>query len=136
MNINSSGNLQIFGDTAYKNGGSTWTNPSDIRLKENIVSYDKSLNELMNINVKTWVYNGLAGSRNGIKGLGVIADEIMLVLPDTVKTHKAKLHEDDLEETEIKTFDADEITWLLVNSVKELKTELDAVKAELAVLKG
>ena len=43
----------------------------------------------------------------------------MLVLPDTVDTYRAKLNVEDEQETDIKRFDATEITWLLVNAVKE-----------------
>ena len=52
-----------------------------------------------------------------------------LTLPETVDTYKAKLNPSDTSETEIKRFDATEITWLLVNAVKELKAEIDALKA-------
>ena len=74
----------------------------------------------------------------------MIADEIMQVLPETVSTYKARLNEDDETESDIKRFDATEITWLLVNTVKEqiaaiqeltakvqtLETELDALKSK------
>ena len=68
----------------------------------------------------------------------------MQVLPETVSTYKARLNEDDETESDIKRFDATEITWLLVNTVKEqiaaiqeltakvqtLETELDALKSK------
>ena len=90
----------------------------------------------MQVQPKTWEFNGKGGTKLGSKGLGVIADEIQSVLPNTVDTYKSKLDITDANEIDIKRFDATEITWLLVNSVKELKTELDAAKAEIAALKG
>jgi hypothetical protein len=136
MRIDSAGELILIGSTAQKATGTTWSNPSDVRLKNNIEDYAKGLPELMQVKVKTWEYNGKGGTTEGMKGLGVIADEIKEVLPDTVNDYKAKLNEGDLEDTSIKKFDATEITWLLVNAVKELKAQLDTVKAELATLKA
>jgi hypothetical protein len=83
----------------------------------------------MQVQPKTWEYNGKGNTIAGIKGLGVIADEIESILPNTVDTYKAKLNKDDENESDIKRFDATEITWLLVNAVKELKAEIDALKA-------
>ena len=115
----SAGNFYIAGATGQKASGTTWSNPSDVRLKDNIQLFTKGLTELLQVSVKTWEYNGKGGTTSGRKGLGVIADEAMLVLPDTVDTYRAKLNAEDEQETNIKRFDATEITWLLVNAVKE-----------------
>lgn len=131
-----SGDMRIYGSNATKASGTTWANPSDIRLKNNIQNYTSGISKLMQVQPKTWEYNGKAGTLTGTKGLGVIADEIEQVLPNAVDTYKAKLNKDDATETDIKRFDATEITWLLVNSVKELKAELDAAKAEIQALKA
>jgi trimeric autotransporter adhesin len=136
MRIDSAGALILTGSTAQKATGTTWSNPSDIRLKNNIQEYTKGLPELMQVNVKTWEYNGKGGTVKGTKGLGVVADEIKEVLPDTVDNYKAKLNADDAEDTDIKKFDATEITWLMLKSIQELKAELDATKAEVQALKG
>jgi hypothetical protein len=143
MRIDSAGALILAGSTAQKATGTTWSNPSDQRLKDNIRDYTKGTNELMQVRVREWEYNGKGGTTEGLKGLGVVADEVMTVLPNTVETYDAKLNADDEENTEIKKFDATEITWLLVKTVQEqqtiindIKTELDNVKTELATLKG
>jgi hypothetical protein len=61
----------------------------------------------------------------------VIADEIENVLPDTVKVMQTKMNPDDAETTDVQYFDASEITWVMVNAIKELKAEVDALKAQL-----
>ena len=134
--VDGSGNFSISGSVGQKASGTTWSNPSDIRLKDNISPYEKGLSDLLLVNPKTWVYNGKGGTVSGTNGLGVIADEIESVLPKTVDTYSAKLNEGDAEDTDIKRFDATEITWLLVNSVKELKAIVDAQAAEIAALKA
>lgn len=136
LTLTDDGTFQITGSTAIKLTGTTWANPSDVRLKDNIQNYTGGITQLMQVTPKTWDYNGKGGTAAGTKGLGVVADEIQTILPNTVKTYNAKLNPTDSETTDIKQFDATEITWLLVNSVKELKAELDAAKAEIAALKA
>jgi hypothetical protein len=136
MTLDASGNLTISGATATKASGTTWANPSDIRLKDNITDYSKGLAELMQVNVKEWTYNGKGGTTDGMKGLGVIADEIMTVLPDTVDNYQTKLNTDDEADTDIKKFDATEITWLMLNSIKEQQAMIDELKAKVAALEA
>jgi hypothetical protein len=143
MQVDTSSNLTIAGTTATKAAGTTWANPSDIRLKDNVTDYSKGLAELMQVNVKEWTYNGKCNTTEGMKGLGVIADEVMEVLPNTVDTYQAKLNADDETDTDIKKFDATEITWLMLNSIKEqqalitsLTARLDEQQAQISVLQG
>jgi hypothetical protein len=136
MSIDSSGGLILAGSTAQKATGTTWSNPSDQRLKDNIRDYTKGTAELMQVRVREWEYNGKGGTIEGTKGLGVVADEVMVVLPDTVENYEAKLNADDEEVTAIKKFDATEITWLLVKTVQELKAELDSAKEANAALEA
>ena len=129
LRITNTGSLILAGSTAQKASGTTWSNPSDTRLKDNKQNYTKGLNELLQINVKTWEWNGKAGTTQGDVGIGVIADEIETILPNTIDTYKAKLNENDTEETDVKRFDATEITWLLLNSVKEQQVIIEQLKA-------
>jgi hypothetical protein len=136
LSLDGSGNIIINGSIAQKASGTTWNNPSDVRLKKDIVNYTDGLNKLLQVTPKTWLYNGLGNTTNGQKGLGVIADEIISVLPETVSTYSAKLNPEDSSNTEIKQFDATEITWLLVNAVKELKVALDVANAKITALEN
>ena len=58
--------------------------------------------------------------------LGVIAQELQEVLPDMVKE----------ETTGVLRVDPDNMTWYLVNAVKELSAKVDALQTEINVLKG
>jgi hypothetical protein len=130
MRINGD-DLILVGSTAQKATGLTWSNPSDQRLKNNIRDYTKGIAELMQVRVCEWEFNGKGGTVAGTKGLGVIADEVMVVLPDTVGTYEAKLNADDEKVTDIKKFDATEITWLLVKTVQEQQALIESLKARL-----
>jgi len=123
--LNNSGDFTIFGATATKASGTAWANPSDARLKDNVVNYAKGLNELLQIQPRTWIYNGKGGTTKGVLGLGVVADEIEKVLPDTVSNYLSEA-----ENIEFKKFDSSEIIWLLVNSVKELAAEIQEIKSQ------
>jgi hypothetical protein len=136
MTINVGGDLLLNGSTAQKASGTSWSNPSDTRLKDNKQNYTKGLTELLQINVKTWEWNGKAGTTEGTTGIGVIADEIEVLLPNTVDTYKAKLNINDTEETDVKRFDATEITWLLLNSIKEQQAIIEQLKTRLTALES
>ena len=136
MRISETGSLILVGSTAQKATGTTWSNPSDQRLKDNIRDYTKGTTELMQVRVREWEYNGKGGTTEGLKGLGVVADEVMTVLPNTVETYDVKLNADDEETTEIKKFDATEITWLLVKTVQEQQTIINDLKARITALEG
>jgi hypothetical protein len=134
MRIDYSGSLILAGSTAQKASGTAWSNPSDQRLKNNIRDFTKGTAELMQVRVREWEYNGKGGTTVGMKGIGVVADEVMLVLPDTVQIYNAKLNSSDEETSEIKQFDATEITWLLVKTVQEQQMLINQLTERLAVL--
>ena len=134
--FDSSGGLILVGSTAQKATGTTWSNPSDQRLKDNIRDYAKGTTELMQVRVREWEYNGKGGTTEGMKGLGVIADEVMTVLPNTVENYDAKLNVDDEETTAIKKFDATEITWLLVKTVQEQQAIITSLTDRITALEG
>jgi hypothetical protein len=136
MRLDGSGGLFLAGSTAQKATGTTWSNPSDQRLKDNIRDYIKGTTELMQVRVREWEYNGKGGTTEGMKGLGVIADEVMTVLPDTVENYDAKFNADDEETTAIKKFDATEITWLLVKTVQEQQALITALTARIEALEA
>jgi hypothetical protein len=52
--------------------------------------------------------------------LGVIAQELQKVLPECVKQ----------ESTGVLSIDTDNLTWYLINAVKELKAEIDQLKGK------
>jgi len=136
LRINASGDLLLAGSTAQKATGTTWSNPSDQRLKDNIRDYEKGIAELMQVRVREWEYNGKGGTTEGVKGLGVIADEVMTVLPDTVENYDAKLNTDDEETTAIKKFDATEITWLLVKTAQEQQALIQSLTTRITALEN
>ena len=130
---------------AYKSDNTTtWSTTSDRRIKKNIVDNNVGLEVINKIQVRNFEYKTkdeiLSDSpeftdtidsvcRGRISGtqIGVIAQEIQTVLPETVL---------EMKESKVLTVDADSLTWHLVNAVKELSEKNDALAAEVASLKS
>src|SRR4030095_12791590 len=68
------GNMTIQGATAQKSTGTTWSNPSDRRLKDEIADYPTGLAAVVQLQPRTFVYNGKGGSTAGHCGVGVFSD--------------------------------------------------------------
>ena len=129
--------LQLSTNSAAKPSTNTWTIASDVRVKENIQEYTKGLSEIVQLEPKTYDYNGKAGFDSSMKGnIGIIAQDVKDIFPETISTYNAKLNEEDEEETELYNFDSHALTFALINSVKELNAEVQALRKELNELKN
>jgi len=148
--------LQLSTGNAAKATGSTWIVPSDSRLKTNIQPYTKGLKEILQINPITYQYNGNGGVGHSKvctgdpcveqdvvdtellskTHVGVIAQDIQAVVPETVTSHKGKINEDDTDETDILDFDSHSLTFILINTVKELSAQIDSLNQQIADLKA
>jgi hypothetical protein len=113
------------------NNSSSWSTTSDQRLKKNIVDNNVGLEKITAIKIRNFEYRlpeeidaelkpTDAINKKGVQ-LGVIAQELAQVLPDCVKQ----------ESTGVFRVDSDNLTWYLINAVKELKAEVDSLKAQL-----
>ena len=142
MTIDASGNvgigvtspsyqLQLSTNSAAKPSSSAWTVTSDSRVKENVRDYKTGLEAILSIEPKLYDYNGKAGFEKTKDNIGVIAQEIQEVMPETINTYKAKLNEGDEEETELLNFDSHAVTFALINAVKDLKAEIDELKKQI-----
>ena len=114
---------------AYNSANSlNWSVTSDVRLKKNIVDNNVGLEKIIAIQVRNFEYRTeneitelpthTAIKKESVQ-LGVIAQELQLVLPECVKT----------ESTGVMSVNADNLTWYMVNAIKELKAEFEAYKS-------
>jgi hypothetical protein len=119
----------VLGDVR-KPGGGTFNSSSDARLKENIVDYSKGLNAIKSLRPVNYNYNDVTplGEQTKHKTFtGLIAQEVeQTALADMVATGNDGY----------KLLDVSELTFALVNAVKELSAQVDSLKAEVAALKG
>ncbi len=110
---------------------SAWQTTSDERIKKNIVNNNVGLDKINQLQVKNFEYrtpeevdpslpSSSAVDKEGVQ-LGVIAQEIQKILPDVVKE----------ETTGCLSVNPDNLTWYLVNAVKELSAEIEQLKSQI-----
>jgi hypothetical protein len=122
-----SGRINVLG-VASKTGGGVWADISDSRVKKDVADYAAGLAELRRLTPVSYLFNGLGGTpEDGRRYYGLIAQNVLPVMPEMVGTQPAKLDASDAEETEIYTMDYTALTFALVNAVKELADRLDTL---------
>jgi hypothetical protein len=116
------------GGAVYQgNNSASWTTTSDRRLKKNIVDNNTGLEKLTQIQVRNFEYRlpeevtelptHAVIKKTGVQ-LGVIAQELQTVLPDCIKT----------ESTGVMSVNTDNLTWYLINAVKELSARVQQLE--------
>ena len=112
------------------NNTSSWSTTSDRRIKKNIIDCTTGLDKINQLRVRNFEYrtedeitdfdnpDAVKVEKQGVQ-IGVIAQEIENILPDTVET----------QSTGVKTVNPDSLTWYLVNAIKELSAKVAALEA-------
>jgi hypothetical protein len=109
------------------NNSANFSTTSDRRIKKNIADNNTGLDAINQVRVRNFEYRTpdeidelpkeAAIGKEGIQ-LGVIAQEIQTVLPDVVRQ----------ETTGCLTVDPDNMTWYLVNAVKQLSAKVEELE--------
>jgi hypothetical protein len=139
MTIESSGNvgigltdptalLEVNASTVIKQTAGNWTATSDIRMKQDIRDFTDGLETVLRIGPIRYRYNDLSGYDTREEHVGVIAQELQDIAPYMVGTFE----KDGVEYLEV---DNSAIMYLLINSVKELADQQDAIQAELDTIR-
>jgi len=129
----STGFINPHGGGVYQgNNSSSWSTTSDQRLKKNIVDNNVGLDKVVQIQVRNFEYRTedeitdlpkhSAITKQGVQ-LGVIAQELQQILPDCVKQ----------ESTGVLSVDTSDITWHLINAIKELNAKVIQLESKLGV---
>lgn len=93
---------------------------SDLRLKQNITSISNSLDKIKQIRGVNFLWNELKQNNHKGGDVGVIAQEIEKILPEAVS----------IDEEGIKLVQYHKIIPLLIECIKDLKSEIDALKVK------
>jgi hypothetical protein len=101
---------------------------SDLKLKQNIFTIDSALEKVKNLR---GVYYTRKDDETNKRKVGVIAQEIELVLPEVVMKNVK-------EETKEETLSVDygNITALLIEAIKEQQTTIESLKDRILVLEN
>jgi hypothetical protein len=121
--------LDTSGNATFNGNVTSYTNPSDIRLKKDIVSFEPVLEKMDELKPVRFKYNDL-WSKPDSDGFGFIAQEVEKVFPELVFDAKL-LH----NEMEVKAIYYEKLTPILVKAIQELKAEINELRTELRELK-
>ena len=119
-----SGNLEVDGNvTAYS------SSISDAKYKDNIEPLKGSLDKVLKL--QGVEFDWTATSRKGMRDIGFIAQEVEPIVPEVVQEHQNGVGEFSQKEETSKSIAYDKLVPLLVESIKELKAEIDDLKEQL-----
>ncbi|OJV17050.1 MAG: hypothetical protein BGO21_27180 [Dyadobacter sp. 50-39] len=127
--------FQMSTSSAAKAGSASWIIMSDRRLKTNVSDFSDGLDVLKQIKPVWFQYNGQAGIQTGDKKfVGIIAQEMQKIAPYTVGTFA---YQDSLgNKTEYLDYDANAMTYILINSVKEQQRIIEEKDAKIQNLES
>ena len=94
---------------------------SDERLKDNIKPIDNALSKVCSLSGNTFEWNEISHKETGKRDIGVVAQEIEEVFPEIVNTR----------DNGYKAVDYQKLSAVLIEAVKELKSEVDVLKEKL-----
>lgn len=128
IGTNTPDQLLTVNGNASKPGGGNWLTFSDSRLKKNIETYTGGLREVMAINPVTFQYNEQSGYTDlKRRYVGILAQDIEKVMPNTVS-----INMEGGMLRGMRQFDGSELTFALINAIKEQQAQLDAAATSLA----
>ena len=122
--------FQVNGDAFKNTGSSTWLISSDINLKEDIRDYEAGLEQLLQVRPVRFRYNAKAGSSVGLESVGIIGQEIEKIFPDMVRRQSAGAS-GPADDADPLLYDSSPLTYVLVNSIKELAGKVEKLQEEL-----
>jgi hypothetical protein len=126
--------LHVGTSDAAKVGSSTWIVASDQRLKQNVSDYKDGLDALKQIKPVWFSYNGQAGMPTKKRFVGIIAQEMQKIAPYTVGNFT---YIDSLgNKTDYLDYDANAITYMIINSVKEQQEIIEQKEAKIQEISG
>jgi hypothetical protein len=117
-------NFYLTGGEAFKKGGGSWAIWSDKKLKKGIKAFEGALDklsQLRGVNFE-WKEPSIMGNQEGVQ-TGFIAQEVEKVFPEWIV-----LDRDGIKCIAVKGFEA-----LVVESLKELKAEIEKIKTHLNI---
>ena len=117
---------------AFKPGGGAWAAISDARVKSVLDDYGSGLSDILRLRPVVYRYMGndgdehkhVAESRKTF--IGLVAQEAELVMPELVTMSAGEI--DGKKVDDLRTLDSTALIYALINSVKELKAEIEELK--------
>ena len=116
----------VVGSISIQASTTAYNTTSDERLKTKIKNTSKGISDLMQLEVKDYIYKADATEN---EQMGLLAQELYKVIPNAVSVGG------DDPKTQPWMVDYSKLTPLLIKAIQDLKTEVDSLKLELSSLK-
>jgi hypothetical protein len=128
MRLQDDGTLHVDGDVvAYS------TTVSDERLKDNVTTIQNPLDKIKALRGVEYEWN--AGNRKGKRDLGLIAQEVEMVIPEIVHEHELPLIDGE-SGTIYKTVDYEKMVAVLIEGMKEQQTIINKLEQRIVTLES
>ena len=130
-----SSGLSIAGDititgTPYKPGGGSWVAPSDRSIKSYVAEWNTGLQAVLALNPIAYRYNNDEWNVEH-DYIGLDADEAAAIIPEMARTATVPIIPGEPETQTVPALEFQPLLMALVGAVKELKAEIDELKAQL-----
>jgi hypothetical protein len=124
----------IISGVGFRPGGGAWADSSDIRIKDIEGDYMPGLDAICALRPKRYRFKAETGRDTAIEYVGPIAQEALVAMPDTVTVGPQRMGEIELED--MHSYSASNVLWALVNGMRELRDQNDALHARIKTLEG
>lgn len=118
----STAGIFLTSDAAEKSATSTWTVTSDGRTKRNVTPFKDGLTVVLALQPVAFEYNGKGDTAEGVRSIGLIADDAERSAPYLIGT---RTRSDGLD---YKTRSDGALIFVLINAVQELAKRLDTLE--------
>jgi len=125
---NITGKLTLTNDAPSKPTAGGFVATSDERVKRGIKDYTAGLEAILELRPVTFRFRPDTGYDSDTVHVGMVAQEVENILPECVTSEPGRLGKIELDD--LRSFDPTNITYALVNAVKALKAEIDALRAQ------
>jgi hypothetical protein len=124
--------MWVLGNGSCANTSGAWTTVSDAQVKQDIAPYRRGLEAILKLSPVEFRYAPNTPMSEGNKPsrllFGLIADDVKPHVPEIVGTTTATIGKK--EGVELSTLEPGNLIYALINAVKELKSDLDALKGD------
>ena len=122
--VSSAGVLRMAGDVV------AYYSFSDRRLKTNIKKTENNLDKILSLNPVEYTWK--EGPREGVKEIGLIAQEVEEVVPEVVRL-QSRHHDEKTEGEGYKQVDYEHLVSTLIGAMQEQQKQIDELKSQMAM---
>jgi hypothetical protein len=109
------------------NTSGSWSTISDASVKSAVTPYSRGLEAILALNPVSFKYTGRSPFADGTIRYGLVAQEVEPHVPEAVGRMAAPSLDKDA--VDLLTLDPTHMVYVLINAVKELRAEIDVLKA-------